>query len=111
MKEKAFTDIICKRFCAFYKDGQEDLQCGTYIFLRERFSSEALEREITGMYGIPSLSEDGSINNLICDKCEFKVDGCDFREGLDSPPCGGYMIVEYLLKNGLVPGEGNEGAV
>ena len=100
MKEEEYTDIICKRFCTFYKEEKEELQCGSYLFLRERYSPGELEVAITGISDVPSRAEDKTINDAVCSKCEFLVDGCGYREGHDSPPCGGYIIVEHLIRKG-----------
>jgi hypothetical protein len=35
---------------------------------------------------------------MVCEQCDFLADGCDFRQGLDSPPCGGYTVIEHLLR-------------
>jgi len=102
MKEEQFTDIICKKFCRFYKGGKEEMQCGTYRYLREHFPSEKLRSLVEDISASPDLGHDEEIRDLICSSCEFLVDGCDFRDGLDSPPCGGYTIIEYLLSKGLL---------
>jgi len=44
------------------------------------------------------LTFDRKIQGLICEKCDFVIDGCDFRGGLKAPPCGGYTIFEWLIK-------------
>ncbi len=38
MKDKDYTSIICKGFCSFYREGKEDLSCGTYLFLRNNLT-------------------------------------------------------------------------
>ena len=100
MKENKYTDIICKRFCKFYKEGKEELQCGTYLYLKELFSTEDLGSSLNEIPETPSFTEDELIRERSCSKCEFLVDGCDYREGLDSPPCGGYVIIEHIIRNG-----------
>ncbi len=96
MKTKKITEIICRRYCKYYKEGKEYLLCGTYRYLAERYSIEVLERvpeEIT-----PDFSWDSYILEEICRRCEFFADGCDFRGGNPGPPCGGYYVVEWLRK-------------
>lgn len=100
MKQDHYTDIICRRFCQFYAKGKEELQCGTYLYLQELFSPEDLRSSLYDVPETPSLTEDDLIRELVCNGCAFLVDGCDFREGLDSPPCGGYIIVEHLIRKG-----------
>src|SRR5512143_1371588 len=98
VKKKDYTDIICKRFCTFYKPGKEVLACGTYAFISRNLTLGELESAIRGIASTPDFACDMKIRRLICEKCDFVLDGCAFREGLEAPPCGGYTIVEWLLK-------------
>jgi hypothetical protein len=97
MKRRDYTDIICKKFCTFYKDGKEELTCGTYRFLAERYTPEELDHLISDLNMIPDYSCDDEVMKFICAACDFVVDGCDFREKGDAPPCGGYTIVEAMI--------------
>jgi len=105
MKEEPYTEIICRKFCQFYKGGKEELQCGTYLYLKASFSSKELAGIVPEVPVVPLRDHDKIIENLICKQCDFLTDGCDFREGLDSPPCGGYAIVEHLLRNMIISGK------
>lgn len=98
VKKNDYTDIICKRFCTFYKSGKEGLVCGTYDFIARNLTPGELESAIQGIASTPDFACDMKIQGLICEKCDFVRDGCDFREGLEAPPCGGYTIIEWLLK-------------
>lgn len=98
MKRDNYTEIICKRFCRYYKEGKEELTCGTYNFLAREIAPKELASLTRNIEAGPDFSFDRDIKELACDKCEFLADGCDFREGLDALPCGGYAIVERLLK-------------
>jgi hypothetical protein len=90
--------LVCKGFCEFYKPGKkESLKCGTFDFLSRNLTRGELAHVSRGT-GPCDLSRDEEIRDLACRRCEFLVDGCDFRDGLPSPPCGGYAIVESLLK-------------
>lgn len=92
------TELICGRFCAFYKPGnKEEMMCGTFDFLARNLSPGELRRASDLAGPECTFSVDDKIRGLVCSRCEFAVDGCDFRAGLDSPPCGGYNIVEALL--------------
>jgi hypothetical protein len=98
VKKGDYTDIICKGFCTFYKSGKEELTCGTYDFIFGNLTPAELESAIQGIAPTPDFTCDTKIQGLICEKCAFTIDGCDFRDGLDAPPCGGYTIIEWLLK-------------
>ncbi len=103
MKDTDYTGIICEGFCSFYKEGKEDLCCGTFLFLRENLTLHELRSvlELSKMAERPqkcTFCADDVIKRLVCDKCDFLVDGCDFREDGSHPPCGGYSIIEMLLE-------------
>ena len=103
MKERIYTDIICKGFCNFYKEGKEELLCGTYKFLFRNLTSRELSSllKLTGAScrnASPDFSKDREIEKLVCRKCDFFADGCDYRESGSHPPCGGYFIIEQLLE-------------
>ncbi|NOX20452.1 MAG: hypothetical protein GXO99_04230 [Nitrospirae bacterium] len=96
-KINEYTNLVCKGYCAFYKEGKEELLCGTYQYIISNFTEEKI-RDIPQDYK-PDFSKDQKIMDLICSKCEFLIDGCGYREGEGTPPCGGYTIVEWLLKH------------
>lgn len=90
--------LVCKEFCSFYKPGKEEMQCGSMRFLNKHMTPHELQLAARFAPKKFDRSTDDSIRELVCAKCDFLVDGCDFRDGLDSPPCGGYPVVEHLLK-------------
>jgi len=102
MKTEKYTGIICKGFCSFYKEGKEALACETYNFLANRFTPEALESSTHNIEARPDLSCDKDIKAFICERCDFLMDGCDFRDGRDAEPCGGYTVIEGLIKKGII---------
>lgn len=113
MKDKIYTDIICKGFCKYYKEGKEELHCNGYIFLRDNFTSYELKimlnspspplklREGRGelyqkdlKYEIPDKDEE--LISLVCKQCNFFIDECDYTDNRTGPPCGGYIIINLL---------------
>lgn len=98
MSGQAHRELICKGFCSFYKPGKEDLKCGAYAFLERNLSTGELRSAARTATPRPDVSLDSEMRELICERCDFLDGGCGFREGLRSPPCGGYAIVEGLLK-------------
>lgn len=97
MKTGAFTDIVCKGFCRFYREGKENQACGTYDFLSRNLTASELASMVSAIHLKPDFSQDEEIMSLACMQCDFLADGCDFREGLDAPACGGYTILASLL--------------
>lgn len=97
MKEYDFTNIICKRFCKFYKEGKEELQCRGYALLKNNFTAREVEAlaVLAGEVSKTSIpSEDDGLNAFICEPCDFYIDGCDFTDNRSGPPCGGYLIIQ-----------------
>lgn len=98
MKDSPYSEIICKRFCRYYKEGKEELQCGGYSFLKAHLTPaelasmlKASDKEATETAG-----KDPGLLESICRGCDFVVDGCDFADNRSGPPCGGYTIVRIL---------------
>jgi hypothetical protein len=98
MKRDKYTEIICKGFCTFYKEGREGLTCGAYDFLGRNLTASEVRSNVQHVKPRADLSRDKELRKLVCEQCDFLVDGCDFREGLGAHPCGGYAIVEWLLR-------------
>lgn len=98
MKDEEYAELICKGFCAFYKEGKEEFHCGTYEFLRNNLAPAELQSLLkTTKPSSPDFSKDIAIREMVCAQCDFLVDGCDFREDGSNVPCGGYIIIEKLL--------------
>lgn len=99
MKDKHYTSLICEMACSFYKPGKEDLLCEGYRYLVRTYSGEALaglmdnsfEQKVFESYRSQRLKA------LLCEACDFRIDGCDFAEDCSGPPCGGYKIIHCLL--------------
>lgn len=96
MKKEVYTELICKRFCSFFKESKEELTCETYNFLVRNLTGRELRGLITSINKTTDLSSDNYIKSTICNKCEFLREDCDFRAGKESPPCGGYVVIESL---------------
>ncbi|MCC6347657.1 MAG: hypothetical protein IT388_10765 [Nitrospirales bacterium] len=101
MKIPDYTALICKGFCAFYREGKEELHCGGYEILRHSLTSAELEAlsslcpcSDTLKHQIPPEEEE--MRSLVCGTCAFAADGCDYREDRSGPPCGGYHFLRLL---------------
>ncbi len=101
MKNGDYTELICRRFCTFYKERDEGPACGTYDFLRRNLTPGEIESTVRHVRSGKDFPRDKEIKELICEQCDFLADGCDYREGLDAPPCGGYAIVHWLLEKSV----------
>lgn len=88
MKKQDYTEIICKGFCKYYKPYKEELTCGSYEFLQNNLSVGELRKLVEKRLSIFKPDRD-----LICERCSFRIDGCDFYKGIAKTPCGGYTIL------------------
>lgn len=96
--------VVCAGLCRYYKpDKQEDPGCGGVELLKRR-------PDLAGtLVALPSPDDDGLFTLgeedprllAVCQSCEFRVDGCDFRdpevERDQCSPCGGLRAVAWLL--------------
>ena len=104
MKEEIFVDIICKGFCRYFKAGKEEMHCGGYTFLVNNFTVTELHQlaDLAGKQAEIKLSipeDDENLFNLVCGSCDFRIDGCDYREDRSGPPCGGYIMIDRLVNS------------
>ncbi|MCB2227367.1 MAG: hypothetical protein KQH53_11875 [Desulfarculaceae bacterium] len=100
--------ITCAALCRYYKPGKrEDPGCGGMEWLSARPGLAARLGELPpaegdGLFGLP---EDEPRLIAVCQTCEFRVDGCDFRDPevarSECSPCGGLRALAGLLALGL----------
>ncbi|MEW5913684.1 MAG: hypothetical protein AB1814_14080 [Thermodesulfobacteriota bacterium] len=103
----SLRQIVCAGLCRYYKpDKVEPVGCGGLEWLKARPELEVdLARlrpaEEEPLFG---LSHDDPRLWAICNQCEFRVDGCDFRDPAvaadQCAPCGGLRAVAGLLAAG-----------
>ncbi|MBI5213490.1 MAG: hypothetical protein HY957_09005 [Nitrospirae bacterium] len=102
MKNRFYTEIICERFCKYYKEGKEELHCGGYEFLRNNLTAHEL-KSLAGFLKcgddiknrIPSKNK--NLTEFVCRRCDFFIGGCDFSENRLGPPCGGYILISKTI--------------
>ncbi len=105
-------DFLCRPFCRFFKEGEkEEMECGGARVIEELIRSGKLR---TGL--VPSGGKDFSLwkkrnpllAKMVCDRCEFRIDGCDYMSlnpPPDAEPCGGNILLSLLLKNRIIRAE------
>ncbi len=104
MKTSGYTDVVCKGFCSYFKDGRDELECGGYKFLVDNFTLSELHLLIDFLDKAEELKkqvppENEDLCGLVCNRCDFLADGCDYRADHSGPPCGGYILVSNLVKS------------
>ena len=101
MKDQAYSKFICRRFCKYYKPDRDEIQCSGYAFLRNNLTPSELEYLVNPIKDIGQVDKIPPTNKelveLICLKCDFFIDGCDFTDNRSGPPCGGYILIKLLL--------------
>ncbi|MFN3739725.1 MAG: hypothetical protein ACK4TF_03500 [Thermodesulfovibrionales bacterium] len=96
--EKEYRNIICKKFCSYYKPDKEEYsgtvnpRCGAFKFLKTSLTPEELKGLIKGKLFVSPLFDQKDL----CQRCDFRFNDCDFYAGLSQNPCGGYRIIETL---------------
>jgi hypothetical protein len=109
MAKKDITDLVCKPFCSFYREGEkEGLMCNGARLLDMLLRKGILSPEAAA--GVKSGSSFASVGNAaleeaLCLKCPFRPDGCDFQSQTppaDAEPCGGYILLNLLAAKGIV---------
>jgi hypothetical protein len=96
-------DELCARFCPYYKPGRkEGLACKGFAVV-EGLIEEGREIpfSVTGKRPGPALRE--KLSHDLCAVCPFFEDGCDFvQQKKRSSPCGGFILLAYLLKADII---------
>lgn len=98
--KKQLIDLICKRYCKFYKESKdEDLSCEGFKFF-ERLSVPLSDGN-SDINKLPAaFHHDSILFNILCERCDFLADGCDYRDKNYSgkaSPCGGFILLNNLL--------------
>jgi len=100
--------LICKTHCKFYKENKkEEYTCkGLAVLdgLLERKSLAKIIGDLTAPLAV-TFKDDIVLKEAVCRICDFFIDGCDFRDpecSYDAPPCGGFLIISYLVEKKII---------
>lgn len=100
--------IICPKFCRYYKAGQaEEPGCGPLARLQANPGLAPVLMALVPDPQAPLFGLDPEDPRLLaaCAHCEYRVDGCDFRDGSvprdQCAPCGGLIALAGLWARGL----------
>jgi radical SAM protein with 4Fe4S-binding SPASM domain len=122
LEKIAMRDLICQKFCSYYKPQQDEAEKCLAFELLQAWSGWAPDiaaalrsKPETGMIagGADPLPKSPGyeiahqvLDKTICCHCAFRSHGCDFADGLQGAlPCGGVRVLESLLENGKVSGK------
>jgi hypothetical protein len=90
---------LCSRFCSYYKPGKkEDLACKGFLVIEG-----LIKRGLHIPFSVQEKKLDSAIPesllHILCATCPFFEDGCDFvQQKKKSSPCGGFILLSYLLE-------------
>lgn len=98
---------ICQPLCRYHKPGRrEEPGCGGLAWLEKRPHLAGEVHRLDPLAAAPlfGLSPDDPRLLKVCAGCEYRADGCDFRDPAVDPadcaPCGGLRAVAGLLAAG-----------
>lgn len=117
MNKRQFKDYICRPFCMFFREGQKEaMACQGAQVVQRLVSGGRLNTEVLARHPKrPPLwqKRDETLDAGICQHCSYRVEDCDFASAsphADCEPCGGYIVVSLLKKNGVITSEDLEEA-
>lgn len=110
MAKTDFQQYVCQPFCAFFKPGEkEELACqGALVVERLAASGRFDPSMIPAQRKRPELwsRPDPALTKAVCDRCSFRIDGCDFRAAIaGAEPCGGYLLLRIMQVDGWLGGD------
>lgn len=109
MTDMRLVQLICRNCCSFYKPSKdEELACRGFLIAEQMV--EARKELLFACNGLTGKAmehrtdPDGkSLIENMCPVCSFFEKDCDFSEKKkDSPPCGGFIFIQLLMKAGLL---------
>jgi len=94
---------LCARFCPYYRPGKkEDLACNGFLVI-ECLIKEGRQIPFFVTAERPDAAIREKLLRDLCAACPFFEDGCDFvRQKEGSSPCGGFILLAYLLGANII---------
>ncbi len=110
MAKRDFQEYICRPFCSFFRPGEkEELACQGALVVERLAEKGVIDPSVLpgGEWKRGDLWQvnDALLGEMVCGRCPFRDDGCDYRAPLrpaDAEPCGGYILLRLLRKTGAV---------
>ncbi|MEN2985511.1 MAG: hypothetical protein ABDH16_02455 [Thermodesulfovibrionaceae bacterium] len=96
MKKEDYTELICKKFCSYYKPNKEFERCGGYFYLQDSLTPFEIKTLVIAI-DIDKNEYFRDDLSFLCEKCDFREDGCDFVIDKNRVPCGGYLLISKII--------------
>jgi hypothetical protein len=95
----SLKDSLCGRFCVYYKPSKsEELACmGFLVVDRMIRKGKTISFEKSDVLVGPDTA--AALARVLCGRCPFSRDDCDFAAHKEASPCGGYLLVGQLLES------------
>ena len=103
MEKEALKKGLCSTLCPYYKPSKdEELACKGFLVIERLIrKGKKLPFKKSGRQFDSAVEE--SLVRYLCSVCPFYDRDCDFfSKGEDSQPCGGFIALEYLIKERIV---------
>ena len=96
---------ICQARCNYYKPNRKDEERCRGFELASLLLSEKALPTTSGVGPFDPSYKRSFLRKVLCERCPFFVDGCDFVSDDGPPgamPCGGLALISALLKNAAI---------
>jgi hypothetical protein len=96
-------ESLCGRFCAYYKPAKdEELTCRGFTVV-QRMIREGKQISFDASDGPVGADTAAALRRLLCRRCPFYREDCDFAANVGTLPCGGYLLIGRLVDRGALP--------
>ena len=104
-KEGILKKQLCLPYCPYYKPGKnEELACRGYgVVERLLEGGKHVSFPRSGKGRQPVGEAVSAVREQVCTPCAFHDEDCDFiLTGGSASPCGGFLLLAYLLEAGEI---------
>jgi hypothetical protein len=110
MTKTNFIDYICRPYCMYFREGaKEDMACLAARIAEKLSEQSFFDPPAISLEKDPSAwlnqSRDAVLLEIVCQRCEFMDDDCDFRSDNpppDTEPCGGLILLSLLMSCAVI---------
>ena len=103
MSEMNLHEMLCSRYCPYYKPSKkENLACKGFLVV-ERFISDGNEIPLLKSDKICDAGTEKILRENLCVPCPFYENDCDFAQCENgASPCGGFLLVGILIEESVI---------